>query len=43
VKINAANLADKAFATEILGKATVLLQQALEKENEILAMVEKKI
>jgi glutamate formiminotransferase/formiminotetrahydrofolate cyclodeaminase len=43
VKINAANLADKAFATEILGKATILLQKALEKENEILKLVESKI
>jgi glutamate formiminotransferase/formiminotetrahydrofolate cyclodeaminase len=43
VKINAANLADKAFAAEILEKATVLLQQAMEKEKEILMMVEAKL
>ncbi|MGE5395352.1 MAG: glutamate formimidoyltransferase [Candidatus Saccharibacteria bacterium] len=43
VKINAANLADKAFAAEILEKATILLQQAIEKESEIVKLVESKI
>ncbi|MGE5427901.1 MAG: glutamate formimidoyltransferase [Methylococcaceae bacterium] len=43
VKINAANLADKAFAAEILQKAAITLQQALEKESEILKLVESKI
>jgi glutamate formiminotransferase/formiminotetrahydrofolate cyclodeaminase len=43
VRINAAGLSDKAFAEDILKKATDLLQKAREKEAEILALVEGKI
>lgn len=43
VRINAASLADKAFAEDILTKAFALLQQAQAKEAEILNLVEGKI
>lgn len=43
VKINAKGLNDKEFAEEILVKAAKLLEQAQEKEKEILRLVETKI
>jgi len=43
VRINAGGLADKAFAEDILSKASKLLQETLEKETEILKLVESKI
>lgn len=43
VRINAGGLADKAFAEEILSKASVLLHETLVKETEILKIVESKI
>jgi len=43
VRINAGGLADKAFAEDILSKASKLLQETLEKETEILKLVESRI
>ena len=43
VRINAAGLADKAFAGEILSMAARLLQETKDKEADILKMVESKI
>ena len=43
VRINAAGLADKVFAGDILTKAAQLLQETLAKEAEILKLVESKI
>ena len=43
VRINAGGLSDKTFAEDILKKAAELLQKALEKETEILALLEEKI
>ena len=43
VKINAAGLDDKEFATEMVSKGEVLEEQAIRKESEILSIVEKKI
>jgi len=43
VRINAGSLADKVFAGDILYKAAQLLQETLEKESEILKLVESKI
>jgi glutamate formiminotransferase/formiminotetrahydrofolate cyclodeaminase len=43
VRINAGGLADKAFAEDILSKASKLLHETLEKEAEILKLVESKI
>ncbi|HET6557294.1 MAG TPA: glutamate formimidoyltransferase [Prolixibacteraceae bacterium] len=43
VKINAKGLNDKEFANEILDKAAQLLQQAREKEAEILSLLESKL
>lgn len=43
VKINAAGLDDKTFAKDILGKAEALQQKAIDKEAEILKIVNDKI
>ena len=43
VRINAGGLSDKVFVAEILDKATVILQETLQKEAEILKLVESKI
>ena len=43
VKINAAGLDDKDFAVEMVSKGAVLEEQAIRKESEILAIVDRKI
>ena len=43
VKINAAGLDDKDFAAEMVSKGAVLEEQAIRKESEILAIVNRKI
>ena len=43
VKINAAGLDDKDFAVEMVSKGAVLEEQAIRKESEILAIVNRKI
>jgi glutamate formiminotransferase/formiminotetrahydrofolate cyclodeaminase len=43
VRINAGGLSDKAFAEDILAKASELLQKTLSKEAEILSLVEARL
>ena len=43
VKINAGGLEDKTFAEEIIAKGNTIAKQALELENEIMNVVERKI